>query len=169
MTFLRLAGACCLCLMATVAGFVALQAFALTLTSDTAISARLRESLDRGGLIERSYPDSPFGHRLDNFTECLALGTNLDNRDQLLLRRLALTPNVGHPSTQDACPALAAALRDGTAHAPLVIPIVWVEVLRHHSVNHFFVARTFVLYGAAPALAAAAIAGGSFRRGTAAA
>jgi hypothetical protein len=48
--------------------------------------------------------------------------------------------------------------------APLAIPIIWVEVWRHHSVNHFFVARTFVLYGVVPVLAATAIARGSFRR-----
>jgi hypothetical protein len=113
---LRLVSACGLCLVLSVTLFLGLQALALLLPRDSAITTNLNRSLARGTLL----PDnahSPYGHTIDTVTDCAAFGTNLGNSDQSLLYRLAAAPNLASGDKDRPCPDLIAALREGAAKA----------------------------------------------------
>jgi hypothetical protein len=108
-------GACSLWFSILVASFLTLQGLALWFSSDARIIVNLQTAFDRGVLPASDYPMSPYGdiaHRYDMFTECLALSTNLGNKDKPLLYRLAATPWLGRAREQP-CETLRAALRAG--------------------------------------------------------
>jgi hypothetical protein len=113
------------------ASFVAALAATLTFSSDARIEAHLREAVDRGVLLAESYPVSPYGHTghaYDMYTDCVAFGTNLGNRDLGLLRRIAASPYVAPSASGDEaggdeaipdlpCEALVYALERGPVRA----------------------------------------------------
>ncbi len=113
---------CALCFSVLVASFVALEALALTFSSDRRIIATLQQAVAAGVLPATNYPMSPYGDvvlRFDMFEECTALSTNLGNAGKSLLYRLAATPFIG-PAREHRCDPLRAALHTGdvTADTP---------------------------------------------------
>jgi len=78
-----------------VAGFLGLQALAISAIDEKVLLERLREALTSEVLTEETDPTSPFGHtglKFDMFSECIALGTNLLNSDSLFLSVLLRLP-----------------------------------------------------------------------------
>jgi hypothetical protein len=114
---LRLSGACALALLAAVTVFLGLQATVLVLTSDTQIIGNLIRSHERGTLSAAGYPAMPYGQQVDTWTECVALGINLGNSEQPLLRRLAAMPFLGLSPDASPCATLVTALIEDKVHA----------------------------------------------------
>jgi hypothetical protein len=84
--------ACAALSVALAIAFTLLLAAALTFPDDARIEANLRDAAQSGVLSRLSYPRSAFGdieHRYDMYTDCVAFGMNLSNREEGLLRRMA--------------------------------------------------------------------------------
>jgi hypothetical protein len=123
---IRALAICSLSLLALVGVFITLLVMTLSFTDDSLIVANLREAIEVGALTSDSYPLSPFGHRnslSDQWTDCVAYGTDLSNNDRSLIYRLAATPHVVSEQVEvpDAsygpCADLTKAIMAGTAKA----------------------------------------------------
>jgi hypothetical protein len=75
--------------------FIGLQAVTLVLTKDTNIMQQLKKSIAAGELSGDDWPVSPYGHMLDQYTECWALATNLGNEKEPVFHRISETPFIG--------------------------------------------------------------------------
>ncbi len=128
----RVVLACSVAAIAIFAASVAVLALTLTFSSDAKIEENLRKALERRTLLPEAYPVSPYGHAghsFDMYTDCIAFGTNLSNRDEGLWRRLAASPYVGGAKPgeveKDACQGLAAALKANSVRADVVYLRFW--------------------------------------------
>lgn len=115
----RLLRSCAGWLAVLVGSFLVLEALALRFSSDARIAAHLQSAFAQGVLPTGEQGMSPYGdtgHRYDDFTECLALSTNLGNENEPLLYRLAATPHYSVPK-EAPCESLQAGLRAGSVAA----------------------------------------------------
>jgi hypothetical protein len=123
---LLVCGACAVILSAA---SVSLLALAIAFSDDEQIQEHLLGAVENGSFLPQSYPMSPYGHvghSNDMFTDCVAFGTNLSNRDDSLLYRMAASPFVGRTSPENdsgfaaadqPCETLVAALEKGDVKA----------------------------------------------------
>src|SRR5215471_6203793 len=125
MRMIRALAICSSSLLALIGVFIALLAMTLSFTDDSRIAANLREAVEIGALTSDSYPLSPFGHRgslSDQWTDCIAYGTDLSNNDKSLIYRIAATSHVvseieAPDASYSPCADLTKAIMAGTAKA----------------------------------------------------
>ena len=128
---MRVLAICSLGLLALIGVFIALLAVTLSFTDDSRIVANLREAIAVGALTPDNYPLSPFGHgglMNDQYTDCLAFGTDLANKDKSLIYRIAAAPHIGSDQLQsdyNPCADLINSIMTGTAKATAPMSRLW--------------------------------------------
>lgn len=120
-SLVRVLAACSLTGGALIAALTFLLALAIAGADDGRIEANLRVAAERGVLLDASYPRSPFGHtehQFDMFTDCVAFGMNLSNREDGLLRRMAESPTAAYQTIEKGpCGNLVERLKSGVVVA----------------------------------------------------